>query len=126
MRGAVKCVALVLLVGSVAAPSSAADPTAARGYRVLAQDREHVAIVSRGGEIEWSIECAHISHDIAILDNGNLLLHTGPAKVVEVTPTKQVVWQYEGKPKPPYTGRVEIHAFQRLPGGFTMVAESGN
>src|SRR4029079_12041132 len=26
----------------------------------------------------------------------------------------------------PYAGRIEVHAFQRLPSGLTMVAESGN
>jgi hypothetical protein len=46
--------------------------------------------------------------------------------VVEVNPAKQVVWKYEAKPKPGYTARVEVHAFQRLPDGNTMVAESGN
>jgi len=103
-----------------------ADASETVGYRVLAQDNGHVAIVNRRGEVEWETECHHNSHDIALLENGNLLLHTGPAKVVEMTPARQIVWQYEGHPKPPYTGRVEIHSFQRLPDGFTMVAESGN
>src|SRR5439155_25011061 len=39
---------------------------------------------------------------------------------------KKVVWSYEAKQKPGYTGRIEIHAFQRLDDGRTMVAESGN
>jgi len=106
--------------------SAAEDPAGSRGYRVLAQDNGHVAIVSGQGMLEWEVECGHNSHDIALLENGNLLLHTGPAKVVEMTPAKKIVWQFEGRPKPPYTGRVEIHAFQRLPDGLTMIAESGN
>jgi hypothetical protein len=104
----------------------AADRNASAAYRVLAQDKGHVAIVNLRGEVEWEVECKHNSHDIARLENGNLLLHTAVAKVVEMTPGKQVVWQYEARPKPPYAGRVEIHAFQRLPDGLTMVAESGN
>lgn len=95
-------------------------------YRVLAQDKGHVAIVNASGQIEWEAECKYNSHDIALLPNGNLLLHTGPAKVVEMTPDKEIVWQYEAKPKAGYDGKVEVHAFQRLVSGLTMVAESGN
>jgi hypothetical protein len=95
-------------------------------HRVLGQDKGHVAILNAKGDVEWEVACPHNSHDMALLENGNLLLHTGPARVVEMTPTKQVVWQYEAKPKAGYDGKVEIHAFQRLPGNLTMVAESGN
>src|SRR5437870_1061087 len=112
---------LSLLVLTLAASTCAADPPT---YRVLGQDKGHVAIVK--GEVEWETPCAYNSHDIAMLRNGNLLLHTGPATVVEMTPEKKIVWKYEAKPNPGYTGRVEVHAFQRLDDGLTMVAESGN
>jgi hypothetical protein len=102
--------------------AGAAEPA----YRVLAQDRGHVAIANAKGDVEWEYECKHNSHDIAVLENGNLLLHTGPARIEEVTREKKIVWQYEGKPRDTSVPRVEIHAFQRLPGGLTMVAESGN
>ena len=125
MRGVLAGALFGLTLAMLAAGSAAADP-AGSGYRVLAQDNGHVAIVNPRGELEWEVECKHNSHDIALLENGNLLLHTGPAKVVEMTPARQVVWQYESRPKPPYVGRVEIHAFQRLPDGLTMIAESGN
>ena len=95
-------------------------------YRVLAQDKGHVAIVNSQGEIEWEVECKHNSHDIAQLPGGSLLLHVEPAKIVEMTPEKKIVWQYEAKPKAGYEGRVEVHAFQRLKDGRTLVAESGN
>jgi hypothetical protein len=108
-----------------ALPLCADEPTHP-GYRVLAQDKGHVAIVGRDGKIEWEVECKHNSHDIALLPNGNLLLHTTPVTVVEMTPKKEVVWKYEAKPKEGYKGRVEVHAFQRLADGNTMVAESGN
>jgi hypothetical protein len=83
------------------------------GYKLIGQDRGHVAILSKNGEVEWEIECRHNSHDIAVLPNGNFLLHTAPNKIVEVTPEKQVVWSWESKPVAPYTGYVEIHGFQR-------------
>src|SRR5688572_12777865 len=115
----------VIVAVGILLPASfacAAEP----GYRVLAQDRGHVAIVNASGDVEWEFECKHNSHDIAILENGNLLLHTGPARIEEVTREKKAVWHYEAKPRDPSAERVEIHAFQRLPDGLTMVAESGN
>jgi len=118
----VTAVFVAALMCAQASISRTADPA----YRVLAQDRGHVAIVNAQGEVEWEYECKQNSHDLAVLENGNLLLHTGPAKIEEVTPEKKIVWQYEAKPRDASVPRVEIHAFQRLPGGLTMVAESGN
>jgi hypothetical protein len=103
----------------------AADPP---GHRLLAADREkgHVCILSADGKVEWEFPNKHDVHDLWLLPNGNVLTHTSPTNVVEVNPKKEIVWKYEAKPKAGYTGRVEIHAFQRLADGNTMVAESGN
>jgi hypothetical protein len=114
------------LILAVLLPIPAADISAEPAYRVLAQDKGHVAIVGADGKVEWEVECKHNAHDIALLESGNVLVHTGHTTIVEMTPDKKIVWQYEAKPKAGYTGRVEIHAFQRLPDGLTMVAESGN
>jgi hypothetical protein len=95
-------------------------------HRVIAQDRGRVAIVSVTGKVEWEVPCSFTSHDIQVLASGNMLLHTAPATVVEMTPEKKVVWEYVAKPKGGYDGPVEVHAFQRLNDGLTMVAESGN
>jgi hypothetical protein len=116
---------LILLIGlNAAEQASAAGPPVS--HRVIAQDRGHVALVNAKGEVEWEVPCAFTSHDIAALPNGNFLLHTGPATVVEMTPEKKIVWQFESRPVEGYRGPVEIHAFQRLPDGLTMIAESGN
>jgi hypothetical protein len=121
---------LVLVLATATEPAAAepAAPQAATrpSYRVLAQDKGHVAIINPQGGVDWEVECKHNSHDIARLANGNLLLHTGPAQIVEMTPAKEIVWQYEAKPTTESGGKVEIHAFQRLPDGLTLVAESGN
>ncbi len=63
---------------------------------------------------------------MSLLANGNILLATGPARIAEVNRDKKIVWQYESKPKKGYKGRIEVHAFQRLDDGRTMIAESGN
>lgn len=95
-------------------------------YRVLGQDKGKVSLVDAKGNVEWEYECRHGSHDIHQLANGNFLLHTGPTQITEVNREKKVVWQYDSKPKEGYKGRVEVHAFERLPDGRTMIAESGN
>src|SRR5579885_1683756 len=109
----------------LAAPAFAADPVA---HRVLAADRStgRVAIVGPDGKVEWEFPDKHDVHDIWMLPNGNVLTHTSPTTVVEISPAKEIVWKYEAKPKPGYEGAVEVHSFQRLADGTTMVAESGN
>lgn len=116
----------VLAVCCCGAKLLRAQPAATAAYRVLAQDQGRVAIVDAHGGVEWEIACKHNSHDIACLPNGNLLLHTGPATIEEFTREKKAVWSYSAEAKSGYSGRVEIHAFQRLPDGLTLVAESGN
>ena len=104
----------------------AAEPVA---HRVLAADRGrgHIAILGTDGKVEWEMENKHDVHDLQMLPNGNILTHTSSTNVVEIDPkTKEIVWKYEAKPKEGYKGRIEIHAFQRLDDGNTMVAESGN
>ncbi|MBL8204097.1 MAG: PQQ-binding-like beta-propeller repeat protein [Blastocatellia bacterium] len=101
---------------------------AQQNYRVLGADKKHVAIVNAKGEVEWEIPnpTAREIHDIQYLPNGNVLFQTGYTTVVEVNKDKEVVWKHESKPKDGYTGRVEIHSYQRLKNGLTMIAESGN
>jgi hypothetical protein len=115
-------IAATILVG-LPSPSRAADPPT---YSVLGADNGRVAIVNARGEVEWEVPNKAEVHDLALLPNGHILFPTGPTTVVEMTRDKKVVWKYEARPKDGYKGRVEIHAFQRLPDGLTMVAESGN
>lgn len=95
-------------------------------HKVLGQDRGHVALVNEKGEIEWEAPCPGTTHDMSLLPNGNILLQTSGSNVVEINRKGETVWSWEGKPKAGYNGRVEIHAFQRLPKDVTMIAESGN
>jgi hypothetical protein len=104
------------------------DALAQKGYRVLGADNRRVAIINPKGEIEWEVAnpAAREIHDIQMLPNGNVLFQTGYTTVVEVDRNKQVVWRHESKPKEGYTGKVEIHSYQRLKNGLTLIAESGN
>ena len=77
------------------------------------------------GSLEWEMKIGPI-HDAHVLPNGNILFQQGWQKVVEVTRDKKTVWEYDsGKMNGNDGKRVEVHAFQRLDNGLTMIAESG-
>jgi PQQ-like domain len=120
--------ALTLCVFLHECPTGRCDEPASRtaGHRVLGNDRGKVAIIDPSGQVEWEYASGYDGHDVWLLPGGNVLLAAGPTRIVEVTPSKQVVWSYESKPKAGYAGRVEVHAFQRLDNGVTLIAESGN
>ena len=96
--------------------------------RVVAADygKKRLAIVAPDGKIEWEHRINDI-HDLHVLPDGQLLFQTSWTKLVEVNPTTgEVVWQYDAAKSNGNEGRaVEVHAFQRLPDGVTMIAESG-
>jgi hypothetical protein len=95
-------------------------------YKVLGWDKNHIALVNAAGAVEWEYPNeASSMHDIQALPNGNVIYHNGTT-VREVSRDKKTVWEYVSKPKEGYSGRVTVHAFERLPNGLTMVAESGN
>lgn len=95
-------------------------------HRVLAADRGKVALLNEKGEVVWQIDNPFVVHDMQVLPNKNILYLTDSVTIVEVNPKKEVVWKHVSHQKEGYNGAVEIHAFQRLKGGVTMVAESGN
>ena len=95
--------------------------------RLLAADdsTQRLAIIAPDGSFEWELKIGGI-HDAHVLPNGNVLLQQGFQKIVEVAPDKSVVWEYDaGKMNGNEGKRVEVHAFQRVENGLTMIAESG-
>ena len=91
-----------------------------------------VAICDADGKILWSHKTTgpktgHAGHhDIQFLDNGNILFHENWTTIIEMTLDKKVVWTYDSSTMNGNNGkRVDVHAFRRLPGGLTMIAESG-
>ncbi len=95
--------------------------------RVLAADdsTRRLAIVAPDGSLEWEIKVGAI-HDAWVLPSGNILFQQGWTKIVEVTPDKKPVWEYDAaKMNGNESKRVEVHAFQRLDNGQTMIVESG-
>ncbi len=65
-------------------------------------------------------------HDLQILPHGHLLTQTSFQTIVELNDKGEIVWSYDAKSSPGNADRkVEIHAFQRLADGSTMIVESG-
>jgi len=93
--------------------------------RVLAADdsTRTLALVNANGTVAWRRPVAQI-HDLHVLPDGHLLSQEGWTRVVETDGDGKVVWSYDAR-KQHGDRPVEIHAFERLPDGATMVVESG-
>ena len=123
----VTALAILILTNVV---SFAADPVSVhtgKPHKVLIGDysAKILALVNQNGEIEWQTPIRNI-HDAWMLPNGNVLFQTDWTEIVEMNPDRKVVWKYDARQQNAADGkRVEIHAFQRLPNGHTMLAESG-
>jgi hypothetical protein len=66
-------------------------------------------------------------HGLFLLTNGNFLTQDGWPHVIEVGLDGKTVWDYDAKTenRKEGDGKVEIHAYQRLANGNTMIVESG-
>ena len=98
----------------------------AAAHRIMVQGNNKLAIVDKQGKIEWEMKWGGI-HDIHVLANGHIMVQERNRKIVEIDPkTKKVVWSYDCTQQNGNQGkRVEAHAFQPLPNGHIMIAESG-
>ncbi|MCM8525284.1 MAG: DUF1549 domain-containing protein, partial [Lentisphaeraceae bacterium] len=96
------------------------------GHRILAADKGIIGIVGFDGKLEWKHK-AHSVHDLQMLENGNVLFQINSTTVVEVDPkTNKKVFEYNSAEMNGNKGKkVEVHAFQRVENGLTMIAESG-
>ncbi|MEO8427868.1 MAG: PQQ-binding-like beta-propeller repeat protein [Verrucomicrobiota bacterium] len=95
--------------------------------RVLAADysTKRIGIIDKDGKLEWEHPIQDI-HDAWRLPNGNILFQTSWTQILELTPERKIVWRYDAARQNGNEGkRVEVHAFQRLENGLTMIAESG-
>lgn len=113
------------LVLAALTPAFAQD---APGRRLLAADysTHRVALIAADGKIEWEGKTDSV-HDLQRLRDGHILYQKNFQVLVEVDPkTNQTVWEYDSSKMNGNAGKpVEVHAFQRLPDGSTMIVESG-
>ena len=89
-----------------------------------------IAICDEKGEVLWSYKTkgpkkGHTGHhDIQLLPNGNILYHDTWTKTSEITLGKEIVWTYDSASMNGNKGKVDVHAFKRLPNGNTVIVES--
>jgi len=104
-----------------------AGPVWGDGHRLLVADysTKRIAIVDPAGKIEWEYKIDDL-HDLQLLPNGNILFQTNMTRLLEVDPkTNKIIWEYDAQKMNDDGKRVEVHAFQRVAEGRTMIAESG-
>jgi hypothetical protein len=105
-----------------------AASVSAQAHRLLVADssKQRIAIIGADGKTEWEHKIGDL-HDLSYLESGNVLCQLSWTRVVEIDPrTDRIVWEYDAAKSNGNRGkRVEVHAFQRLPDGATMIAESG-
>ena len=124
--------ARLLLVGILifcCGPALGVEETGpAPGRELLAADysTKRIALIAPDGAVRWERKIEQI-HDLHRLPNGNILFPRTFTHLLEVDPkTDRVVWEYDAARSNGNEGRpVEVHAFQRLPDGSTMIVESG-
>lgn len=95
-------------------------------HRLVVQGNGKLAIITRDGHVEWQMPWEGI-HDVHASARGTLMVQQGPSKIVELDVAKRkIIWAYDSATANGNRGqRVEVHAFQPLPGGRVMIAESG-
>lgn len=113
----------ILLVGTLA---FAAEPVPRRSFLTADSSKKLIAVVGEDGQLKWSHPIGPL-HDLHRLPNGNILFQTNWTKLIEMDPkTGKTIWEYDSATRNGNQGkRIEVHAFQRLAGGLTMIAESG-
>ena len=130
----------VVLFGTAAERSPGVDPfakvPAREPRRILAADgsKGQVALFRETAighpKLLWERRTAGL-HDLQWLGDtkggqGRVLMQESWTRVIEVdTATNKVLWSYDARATGQPEGPVEIHSFQRLDDGTTMVAESG-
>lgn len=116
--------AILLWIAQGISPAAAQQPK----HRFLVADssKSRVALIDEKGQTEWEMKIGPL-HDLHQLSNGNVLLQTSWTRIVEVEPkSNKLVWEYDSATANGNAGkRLEVHAFQRLENGTTMIAESG-
>lgn len=120
-----KITSLCLFVLSVTASLRAAPP---ERLVIGAEGGKGIAIVdpAAGNRVLWHHPIGAV-HDLHLLPDFHLLTQDGWPRVIEIDLSKKVVWEYDATKLNRKVGdpKVEIHAYQRLENGRTMIVESG-
>lgn len=112
------------LAATIVQPAISAETT--RRFAASDSSKKRIAIIDKKGNVEWEYKIGPL-HDLHVLPSGNVLFQTSMTRLLEVDPkTDKIVWEYDAGNSNGNKGRpVQVHAFQRLDNGVTMIAESG-
>ena len=121
------CAVLLCMAPSFTATNHTACAQAPKhSFLTADSSKGRIAIIDEQGKTEWEMKIGPL-HDLHLLSSGNVLLQTNWTKIVEIEPkSNKVVWEYDSATANGNAGKqLEVHAFQRLDNGLTMIAESG-
>ena len=123
----IRTTSLALTIAVFTASVLIAAEKETRKFLTADSSKGRIAIIDENGKTAWEHKIGPL-HDLHVLENGHLLFQTNWTHIVELDPkTNQVVWEYEAKHSPGHENRkIEVHAFQRLKNGHTMIVESGS
>lgn len=115
---------ILACLSPMASSVDAADPK--RSFIAADSSKQRIAIIGEDGKTVWEAKIGPL-HDLHVLPNGNVLYQKTWTEIAEVNPKSgEPIWSYDAKAIPANQSvPMEIHAFQRLADGKTMVAESG-
>jgi hypothetical protein len=121
-----RCRSLLFVLLATSALTKAEEPKTSHRVLVADYSKRRLAIVDARGKIEWEHKIADL-HDLHMLPTGNILCQLSWTRIVEIDPrNSKIVWEYDSKKMNGNQGKpVEVHSFQRLADGATMIAESG-
>ena len=85
-----------------------------------AEDGNGILIVdpAAGNKVLWKLPVSRV-HDLHLLPDFHILSQDNYRHVIEIDLQKKIHWSYQAPE------RIQIHSYQRLPGGITMISESG-
>lgn len=121
----VASITLCLPIITLAAPPETSTQTGPKRSLLAADDgKRTIALLDGDGKVLWKHSSGPF-HDAQLLPNGNILFQTNYQNLIEKDRDGKTVWQYNAKSNGNEKRPVEVHAFQRLSNGLTMIAESG-
>ncbi len=95
-------------------------------HQIIAGDNGKIVRFDKSGKVSWECDKVNSVHHIQQLDNGNIITQQGWGKIVEIDSQGNIVWEYDAANSNGNNGKkLEIHAFQRLNNGNTMIVENG-
>lgn len=115
---------LILICVFVVVASLRADEQ--RSFAIADSSKGRLAIIDAAGNVEFETNIGPL-HDLHVLPGNRILFQRNWQTLAEVDTTSgSEVWSFDARSAvPDYNGKLEVHAFQRLDNGDTMVAISG-